>query len=341
MAITVVRPFIRRREMSAVLECLVADEVGPGAITKNFAKETASYIRVEKAFVLRELRRSIRFALKACGVEAKTQVLLSALAPEYYVQTILEMNAHPVLCDVHPETASITVGNIEKNINEKVKAVIVPTTLGVIPDLKGICELGIPVIEDISEGIGGECCEKKAGSFGQFAIAGLEREHVITAGGGVLLFAAGRKQYHVLKNICSDFGNDIFLSDVNSALGYEQFRKLEKSFEKRKELYDVFSRALMRGKNRTLALPEDRKHVPFTFPVLIKNSVKDVIKYARKKGVESSLAFSHTALASGEIVDADCPNAADFLLRCIQFPLYPGLSGRNIETMTKVLSTLL
>ena len=44
MTVPVFKPSIRRKEMDAVLTCMVNDNLWPGQLSEQFVKEAASYI---------------------------------------------------------------------------------------------------------------------------------------------------------------------------------------------------------------------------------------------------------------------------------------------------------
>ena len=48
MSIPVYRPTLKRRDMDAVLTCMVSDEIGPGSLAEQFSKEVARFLNKEK-----------------------------------------------------------------------------------------------------------------------------------------------------------------------------------------------------------------------------------------------------------------------------------------------------
>jgi dTDP-4-amino-4,6-dideoxygalactose transaminase len=222
-----------------------------------------------------------------------------------------------------------------------VDAVVLETTLGYTP-VAG--SLGVPIIEDISQGVGGHDGRERAGSRGDVVVMGLEPEHIITAGGGAVVLAAGRKLHTGLKRLADSLGRDLLLPDMNSSLGLTQIKEIESFVAKRSEIAQIFSRAMMRSKHKTPVQPGDGENVFFSFPVLLNSGLKDVATYARKNGVETRPAFTDAILGRFGEVDTgaspDLPNAKAWLMRCILFPLFPTLTKKDLELITRVLGTL-
>ena len=110
--------------------------------------------------------------------------------------------------------------------------------------------------------------------------------------------------------------------------------------EKRKTIDEIFHVSLMKGRHTQLLQEDDSNNVPFSFPVLLEGNIQEVRQYARKKNIQTKAAFENAVLLQHQIDDYPCPNAVSIVKRAILFPLYPSLSKRNIELISKVLTTL-
>ena len=78
----------------------------------------------------------------------------------------------------------------------------------------------------------------------------------------------------------------------------------------------------------------------WAFPVSIASNVKDVRAYARKKDVDTELAFDGSLLAKGFVPEGRCPNARSMAMRCLLFPLHQRIGVAAAEKISKVLATL-
>ncbi len=90
----------------------------------------------------------------------------------------------PIVLDVSEQSALVTLEQVEQGIKNGGRLLLLGETFGFIPDFDAFANLGIPIIEDISQSIGGEYNEKKVGTLGVFSILGLESNDLVTAGGG-------------------------------------------------------------------------------------------------------------------------------------------------------------
>ena len=130
------------------------------------------------------------------------------------------------------------------------------------------------------------------------------------------------------------------LPDLNTALGISQIAALERFLAVRREIGAAYAQALLKSRHRPLVQKGEAEPVPFSFPVLLADGMKDVRAFALKKGIETLPAFGECAAAvDGAGADA-CPHARSLMLRCLLFPLYPMLARRDVETVAKVLAAL-
>ncbi|MEE8440869.1 MAG: hypothetical protein V3S41_04040, partial [Spirochaetia bacterium] len=96
--------------------------------------------------------------------------------------------------------------------------------------------------------------------------------------------------------------------------------------------------------------------------VVLSGGATEVRRYARKKGVETAMAFGGSVLVRygksaaawneqkpseggavphGSVIsEGEFPAARALGLRCIRFPLYPALTGKETSIIERVLSTL-
>ncbi|MFP3958788.1 MAG: DegT/DnrJ/EryC1/StrS family aminotransferase [Spirochaetaceae bacterium] len=344
MAIPISRPSIKRKDMDSVLSCMVSDTIGPDRISRQLVDAVGGYLNRSGGAALRELPRALRLALSGLGLQSGGRVVGSALLPGFYEDVLAEMGLELIPADVSETAPVVTVETVQQAIDraagESPAALIVDTALGFCPDLEGLAALGMPMIEDVSQGIGAHTGDRRAGSFGRYTVVGLEPQHVITAGGGALVLAAGRKAASTLRSRAEAFRAEVLLPDVNSALGLTQIKELERFIERRRELAARFSRALTGGAHKTPVQSGDGENVHYSFPVVLETGMKDVIAYARKHDVEAVSAFGDSILAGRSELQEELPVSRDYLLRCVLLPLYPLLKNSESERVSRVLSTL-
>jgi perosamine synthetase len=339
MSIPVFCSYIRRKDMDTVLNCLVTDSVGPGEYLDRFQKSARESIGFDFGFAVRSPVTALEAAFNALGLVEGDVVAVSALAPAYCALALSGRRLVAAYVDVDPDSAAMDLPSIEK-LEPRPKAVLLSETLGVLPDPEAARGLGLLVIEDVSQSLGAYSGEVKAGSIGQLAILGLEHGGLVTAGGGALVFAHGRREGTVLRNLAETVAPELRMTDYNAALGLAQFRDLEASIARRRELASLFGQSLARTRHRLLSQGGEGEPGYWAFPVVLDSGMKDVRAYAKKKEVETEPAFEGSIVGKGLLPEGACPHARSLLMRCLLFPLHQRIGASGAQKISKVLATL-
>jgi dTDP-4-amino-4,6-dideoxygalactose transaminase len=192
----------------------------------------------------------------------------------------------------------------------------------------------------MSTSLGGYRGERRAGSLGRVAVLGLESDSIVTAGGGALLLAYGKREGTVLRNLAEAIDPETRMTDYNAALGLAQLRDMESAIAKRRELAILFQQSLARTRHRLVPQEGEGECGFWALPVSIASSVKDVVAYAKKKELDSELAFERSLVGRGIVPEGACPNARSLAMRCLLFPLHQRIGASSAQKIAKVLATL-
>jgi perosamine synthetase len=349
MEIPIFRPTIRRKHMNSVLSCLVSDRIGSGSLSRECAAAFSRHLGGAGAVCLASFSQAIQMALDTLKLERGTAVLVSALAPAYYHTILVGRGLVPLVADVDPLSGLMPPTTVENHRSREPGAVIVTHPLGFLTAAELFQGHDLPVIEDISEALGGSEGNARSGSSASLCLLSLGVEGIVTAGGGGILTTGDKRLFNALKANPACHQRQAQLADMNAALGLSQLKDIDRFLAYRREIAAHFSKALASAsRHRTLIQPDEQENVPFSFPVRVADSMKLVRQYAAKKNIMTRPAFSDRIIAMEELqagagredITTTCPNAADLWRRCLLFPLYPTLGKKNIQLIAKVLSTL-
>ncbi len=345
MSIQTYSSTIRRKEMDAVLTCMVDEKTGPGELNARLVQQTKDYFKVAGAVALRSPALALKYALAALDVKKDGGVMVSALAPDWQYSAVVEAGYKPIILDVDEETLLVTEDIVREGIKKGGDVLLFHETSGFLPDFSVILGIGIPVIEDISQSAGASENNQKAGTFGVFSILGLEQNDILTAGGGAVLMAPQQREWTVLKNISEGLPSTDKLPDINSALAYVQLKELDRNEVIRKEIREAYCQSLMQGRYHTVSEKYDGAVAAvYSFPVVLSGDIKDVVEYALRKDIETAGTFHDSIVYCRRKMDgvdlSSCIKSMSLSLRCLNFPLYPRLGNAQSVKIAKVLSTL-
>ncbi|WP_461256394.1 DegT/DnrJ/EryC1/StrS family aminotransferase [Treponema sp. R80B11-R83G3] len=377
MKIEIYSPTIRRKEMDSVLTAMVEEKIGPGERSRLLIQTAKEQLHFDYALALRSPAVALFTALKALapsgsthdgsvdGQAASKAAIISALSPRYYLQVLQDLNITPLYCDVSYDFPCISRELIENTIAKKpqgleVCAIVLHHALGFTPDSASIAELGIPVIEDISQSYGSwlkpiskkdirqdeapspstgksEKEEPNVKFSGVFCILGLEERDMLTSGGGALLFAMNRKEGMLLRNFAG-LADEYFMPDINSALAIVQFKELHRNITRRHEIAQVFIQASLRTRHKRFIPINENEYCNYAFSLVLETGLKDVTAYARKKEIEIENAFENTIAGCAHC--DDCPVSNSLVMRTVLFPMYPRLRSQDVERVSRLIMTL-
>ena len=365
---------IRRKEMEAVLTCMVNEQLGAGEMGQKLVQTVKELTGCDGAVTVRSPAIALDYVLRALDIPKDGKVMLSALAPAWQIQTVEALGYSALVLDVREEDGLVPPELVEQGIKDGGRIFVLHEGMGVLPDIQAYLSLNIPIVEDISqsafafypeevkegdaaakpkekkpaegesqnpEDADDEPKGKRAGMYGVYAIFGMEDRDVVTAGGGAVVMAPGRREWSVLKRIAEEAPSTDLMPDMNAALAYVETKEFKRNEKMRRELYTLYTRAIMSGKHKTFVRAQDYGSTIYSFPLVLNTGFKDVKAYAQKKGIEVRQAYENSIIAlRQESLASQCMCANSLLLRCALFPLYPRLGQKDASRIVKVLSTL-
>lgn len=137
-----------------------------GPEVEAFERELAAYLGVQHVVGVANGTDAITISLRALGVRPGDEVVVPSFTFYASAEAIASAGARPVFCDVDPETRNVTPATVAAALTARTKAILAVDLFGVpapVPDLR---ELGLPVIEDAAQAIGGSLGSRRAGSMG-------------------------------------------------------------------------------------------------------------------------------------------------------------------------------
>lgn len=347
MAIPVFRPSVKRKDMDAVLTCLVSDQLGPGEYAENLVHSLLEKTDSEGGALLRERLRGMEILIRSLELPDASRVAVSALSADLYAYALSQLGHEAVIIDVREDAPVMDLELLAARHGEDpLAAVILENHLGYSPDVENMKELNLPLIQDIS---GIFYIQPRPEYIGDFLLLNLDPENIITTGGGVFIAAARRKQSKQLSSVVDSYPRDIYLPDMNAAMGGIQLKEMKGFLEVRQELQGILQRSIMESRHKML--PVDEQLVPSCLPVLLNGSLHEAQQYGVKKQVEILPAFEDSIISAlmrnyeldseGEQSPAEkYPRAAGFSLRTALLPLFPSMGRRELELLQKVVKSL-
>ena len=348
-------PTIYRNEMEAVLNRMVEEEVGPGDSNKELSLKVSQHFGGAYSVAFRNPAIALSYALASLNILSNSSVIISPLAPNWMYVELKKHNITPILVDTYHDDIFMNVSEIKAKIENKtqdtagceykekcenIKAIIVSEPLGFMPEIQELLSLGLPIIEDISKSMGASRGEVQAGSFGDFAILGLEEHDILTGGGGAILIANNKGMQETLKELSSSFLSIELMPDMNASLALIQMKQMLKNTTIKLDFLQTYKKAILQTRHKSFQLSEDSVNPVYSFPVVFNSNISDIENFVEKKGIEIKKAFADSILANHKELQEMYVNATSIFLRTYLFPLYPRLGKKKVIEIAKILAVL-
>ena len=182
-------PSFTPAEADAVSKVLLSNKVNywTGQECREFEKEFAQFAQTQYAVAVANGTVALDLALKALGVGAGDDVIVTSRTFLASASSIVTAGANPVFADVELDSQNISRRTIEAVLTTNTKAIICVHLAGWMCDMDPIMQLaeekGIWVIEDCAQAHGAFYKGQSAGSIGHIGAWSFCQDKIMTTGG--------------------------------------------------------------------------------------------------------------------------------------------------------------
>lgn len=364
------RPEIDDAEIAEVVSTLRSGWLTTGVRTAQFEKEFKAYTGANHALAVSSCTAALHLALAALNIGPGDEVITTPLTFCATVSVIVHVGATPVLADVLPD-GNIDPASIEERITPRTKAIIPVHLAGAPCEMDAIWKLAkkhhLFVIEDAAHAAGTEYRGRKTGSSESpsdaVCFSFYATKNLTTGEGGMITVntkeLADRVKMLTLHGINKDAWNryredgswyyevlecgfKYNLSDLQSAVGIHQLRKLENFTERRTRYAEMYNEAF-RGVEE-LELPEAAAHGRHAWHLYALRLNLDelsidrarFIAELRRKNIGASVHFIPVQLHPffkkwADLPENQCPRSLELYPRLVSLPLYPAMTEEEVK----------
>tara|TARA_R110002033_G_scaffold9971_2_gene32715 strand:+ start:39026 stop:40450 length:1425 start_codon:yes stop_codon:yes gene_type:complete len=320
-----------------------------GEYIHRFEKAFSEYSNCKFGLTCSNGTAAIHLALMALDIKEDDEVIIPDLTFAATINTILYVNAKPVIVDVEENSWCIDPKKIEQAITKNTKAIIPVHLYGQVCDMTAIMRIAkkynLKVIEDCAEAHGAMFKEKKVGSIGDIGCFSFYGNKIITTGEGGICITSNKKLLEKMK-ILRDHGmnpnkrywHDIIgynyrMTNLQAAIGLAQLERIEEILTNRK-IYEEKYKNILNNKIFTFQQNlQDRKKVTWLVSILLNEQINrdDFITILKKEGIDSRPFFYPlSAMPIYEnYCDKDTPIAHKLSKFGINLPTYESLKSLN------------
>jgi UDP-4-amino-4,6-dideoxy-N-acetyl-beta-L-altrosamine transaminase len=371
---------IEEDDINAVVEVLKSDFLTQGPKLKEFEESLASYCGAQFAVGFSSGTAALHGAYFVAGIRSEDEIITSPMTFLATANAALFLGTQPVFVDIEADSGNIAPELIERAITKKTKVIIPVHFAGLPAELKDISKIArkhnLIVIEDACHALGARYLSTTIGDcqYSDMVVFSFHPVKSITTGEGGAVLTNNKDMYKklvmfrhhgiikepdLLQNMSNAgkgwyyemqyLGNNYRLTDIHSALGISQLKKLDRFIEKRRQIVEAYRQAF--NGNSFFDLPPESDHVKSAwhlYPIRLKDKYKsrkaDIFAKLRQHRLGVQVHYIPVYLQPYYqqlgFEKGLCRKAEDFYEREISIPLYAAMSREDtdyvIETILRV-----
>lgn len=355
---------IDQKDIKAVIRVLNSKWLTQGPEVNKFEKALAKYCGAQYAVATSHGTAALHLAYLVAGLSAGDEVITT---PNTFVATtnmLLTVGAQPVFCDIRIDTYNIDENKIENLITKKTKAVAPVHFAGQPCEMDKIKKIAkkykLLVIEDACHALGARYKNSRIGSckYSDLAVFSFHPIKPITTGEGGAILTNSKRYYQKLislrnhgihkdkqgKNVMTALGYNYRITDIQSALGISQLKKLDK-FIKNRHLIVTWYEAELRAIKK-LILPQEVAgnysgwHL---YVIRVRDSKirNKLMLYLKKRGIGVNFhypaIYSHPYYEHFNYKKDLLKNEKEYEKSCLTLPLYPQLKKQQVKYISNII----
>jgi dTDP-4-amino-4,6-dideoxygalactose transaminase len=358
-----------REEEREVLKVLRSRWLSIGPVTERFEKVFSEYLGGGYAIAVSNGTAALHLALACLEIQEGDEVIVPSLTFVATANAVLYLEAKPVFADIiGSEELNISPEEIEKRITQKTKAIMVMHYGGYPCDMKTI--LGIAkryhlyVIEDAAHAPGATYQGKRCGLIGNIGcFSFFSNKNLVTGEGGMVVtqnkawaekirgmrshgmeaLSWDKYRGHLFSYDIQGLGYNYRTTEIQSALGLVQLKKLYRNNRRRKKVVETYRKELQEVEGISIPFSKFRGNPSYhLFPILLAPSIDKNKLMGRLKdfGIQTSVHYPPVHLFSlyrkgFGYKRGMLPRTEEVSRREVTLPLHPQMSEKDVKWIVK------
>lgn len=355
-----VAPLLGDEEAEAAGRVVKSGWVTEGRESQAFVEELSALVGAPYGVLAPNGTLALALGLMALGVGPGDEVLVPDTTFVGSATAVLLTGARPVFVDVDPINFQIDIAHAERFLSHATRAIMPVHLYGTACDMDAVTDFasshGLKVIEDAAQGVGVHYKGRHVGSIGDVGCFSFFADKTVTTGEGGFVAcrdAAIYERLRLFRNqgrlksgtfIHPSVGYNFRITDIQSAIGRIQLRKLGAIAATKRVLYETYVEELRDvGSVRILQAAKDAELIPFRC-VILSDDAQGLMTHLAENRVEPRSFFyplhlqpAFRELTFGRCDDADYPNAMMGYRRGVCLPIHCALSREDVSRIAALI----
>ena len=352
-------------DVQAVVDVLRGDWLTQGPSVAAFEQDFARACDVPHAVAFSSGTAALHAAAHVAGLGPGDELVTSAITFAASANCAAYVGATPTFADIEPDTWNVSARTVAAAMTARTRAVVPVHFAGLpapVADIRAAAGEDVVIIEDAAHAAGARTPGETVGAcrHADMAIFSFHPVKTITSGEGGMVTtrdAALRDRLAAFRShgIVApadggeggwhreqrELGFNYRLTDLQSALGHAQLRKLDAFVTRRNEIADRYRAALAGVSGLTLppAAPPGSRHAHHLFVIHHEGGAparRALYDRLRERGVYSQVhyvpVYRHPWYAETYgYAPGLCPEAERYYAGCLSLPCFPALTDAEQE----------
>jgi len=358
-----------KEEEREILKVVRSRWLSTGPVTERFEKAFSKTLGGGYAIAVSNGTAALHLALAGLGIKEGDEVILPSLTFIATANAVLYVGAKPIFADiVSTEDLNISPEEIKEKINKKTKAIMVMHYGGYPCDMKTILRIakrsGLYVIEDAAHAPDAAYQGRRCGLIGEIGcFSFFSNKNLVTGEGGMVVTRnkawaekIQRMRSHGMEALSWDkyrghlssydirrLGYNYRTTEIQSALGLVQLKKLDRNNRKRKGLVEIYRKELQGVEGISIPFSKFRGNPSYhLFPILLAPTIdrNKVMERLKDFGIQTSVHYPPVHFFSlyrkrfGNKMGM-LPKTEEASRREVTLPLHPRMKQEDVKWIVK------
>ena len=347
---------IDETDIKEVIKVLKSDWLTQGPKILEFEKALAKYCTAKYAVAVCNGTAALHLAYSASNIQKGDEVIVTPNTFAATTNMFLALGAKPIFCDINLDTYNIDETKIEKLITKKTKAIVPVDFAGQPNEMGKIMRIAkkhkLIVIEDACQSLGAKYMKKKIGSIADLTVFSFHPVKSITTGEGGAIITNNKKYYDKLllfrnhgiykdktgKNVMTELGFNYRITDIQTALGINQLKKIDSFIYKRHQVVKWYEQEL--NSLKEIVLPQELPHNYSAWHLYVirarnLNERNELVLYLKKNKIGVNFhypaVYSHPYYRKNGFKNFKLKNEDIYQDTCITLPCFTQLKKSEVK----------
>lgn len=302
-------PYIGLEEYEAIKPCFEDNWITEGPKSKQFEQELLELTGSKYGVFAQNGTLALYLGLRGMGIGPGDEVIVPDFTFIASANAVEMCGAKPVFVDIKKSDLQIDINDCERAVNENTKAIMPVHVFGLSANMDEVMQFAknkeLKVIEDAAQAIGIYWNKKHCGTFGDVGCFSFFADKTITTGEGGFVVTDDKEIYDKMlylrnqgrKNrgsfVHPEIGYNFRLTDIQSAMGLVQLRKLKEIQSKKTSLLNLYEEELQDLNQIRIIKPDNSlsSHTPFRVVIMSSSPTEGLQEHFKKKDIEVRTVF--------------------------------------------------